>query len=82
MPEDKKSFISQSANDYLQIINYTTWFLGILLVFYNTMYECGDAWTPLYINFLPLTINAILNPIFIKLFGCGAAWSTFFARVC
>lgn len=43
LPEDKKNLISQSANDYLQIINYTTWFLGISLIFYNTMYECGDT---------------------------------------
>ncbi|WP_339023935.1 MATE family efflux transporter [Spiroplasma endosymbiont of Agriotes lineatus] len=85
LPKDNKNLISKSANDYLQIINYTTWFLGISLVFYNTMYECGDAWTSLYINFLPLTIKVILNLIFIKLFDwgvVGAAWSTFIARVC
>lgn len=79
----ERNDIVKSGEQYLKIINYTTWFVGISLIFYNTMYECGDVWIPLYINLLPLVINAILDPIFIKVLGWGvegAAWATVIAR--
>lgn len=74
----------KAANDYLTIINYTTWFVGISLIFYNSMYECGYSWSPLVINFIVFLINLILDPIFIKVLDwgvSGAAWATFIARV-
>ncbi|RSK52823.1 MATE family efflux transporter [Bacillus canaveralius] len=71
------------ATSYLQIN-----FLGILFLFgYNfigtVLRSLGDSKTPLYFVVVAVVLNAVLDPVFIKVFGLGidgAAYATILSQ--
>jgi len=63
--------VSVLAKEYFQIILIGVFFMFPVFLIHNIFVSQGDTKTPVYIQVIALTINIILDPIFIFVLGYG-----------